>query len=171
MPSLIVSIPDEPEVTHELTEKVITLGRVSDNTLQIEHASVSSHHAELTLRGENYALKDLGSTNGTRVNGHTIEPEQEVPLNPNDVIEFGHIDVRYVTDATSDLQPLPAEAEPASAPASSSVVPTDFANASPFQKKTEKKDPANLAVLILGIVALLCSLAAIVTVLGMKSPL
>ena len=79
--------------------------------------------------------------------------------------------MRYVTDADSDLQPLPAEAEPASAPASSSVVPTNFANASPFQKKTEKKDPANLAVLILGIVALLCSLAAIVTVLGMRPPM
>src|SRR4051812_4787417 len=137
MPSLIVSIPDEPEQTHELTEEVITLGRVSDNAVQIEHASVSSHHAELLLRGENYALKDLGSTNGTRINGHSIEAEQEVMLNPNDQIEFGHIDVRYVTDLAADAQPLPAETEPASAPASSSAVPTNFANASPFQKKTE----------------------------------
>ena len=89
MPSLIVSIPDEPEVTHELTEEVITLGRISDNALQIDHASVSSHHAELTLRGENYALKDLGSTNGTRVNGHTIEAEQEVVLNPTTPSSLG----------------------------------------------------------------------------------
>src|SRR6188768_1444231 len=148
MPSLIVSIPDEPEVTHELTDEVITLGRISDNMLQIDHASVSSHHAELTLHGENYVLKDLNSTNGTRVNGHTIDPEVDVPLNPGDQIEFGHIDVRYVTDVTDDQQPLPDDAEPASAPAMSSAVPSNFANASPFQKKTEKKDPASLAVLI-----------------------
>ena len=171
MPSLIVSLPDEPEVTHELTDEVITLGRISENALQIEHASVSSYHAELTLRGDNYILKDLGSTNGTRVNGRAIEPEQEVPLNPNDEIQFGHVETKYVTDAGSHSQPLPSDAEPAVAVASSSAVPSNFANASPFQKKTEKKDPANTAVLVLGIVALLGALAAIVTALGLKAPM
>src|SRR3954467_2425051 len=101
MPSLIVSIPDEAEATHELTEDVITLGRVSDNAVQIEHPSVSSHHAELTRQGDGYTLRDIGSTNGTRVNGHTIDPDVEVPLNPNDRLEFGHIDVIYVTDAAA----------------------------------------------------------------------
>ena len=57
MPKLLVTLPDGSEVTHELTEDLVTVGRVSDNTIQIEDASVSSHHAELTLRGVDYVLK------------------------------------------------------------------------------------------------------------------
>src|SRR4051794_4916200 len=128
MPRLLVSLPDG-EATHELTEEVITLGRVEDNMIQIDDASVSSHHAELSLRGDDYILRDIGSTNGTTVNGARAEPEVEVPLAPGDRLVFGHISVRYLTEAASgsdQLQPLPAEAEVALAPASSSAVPSNF---------------------------------------------
>src|SRR3954465_6222478 len=108
MPRLLVSLPDGTEVTHELTDDVITLGRVPDNMIQIEDASVSSHHAELTLRDEHYTLKDLGSTNGTRINGKTAEPEQELSLSPGDSVTFGSIAVRYVTEnmTGAEAQPL-----------------------------------------------------------------
>ncbi len=171
MPSLLVSLADDTEVTHELTEAVITLGRVSDNTIHIEDASVSSHHAELILRGTDYVLKDLGSTNGTRVNGRALDPEAETALHPDDQILFGSIATRYVTEAGTHPQPLPAGAEMISEPGSSTAAPSNFANASPFQKKTVKKDPANVAVLALGVVALLGTAFAIFTVLNLKSPL
>src|SRR3954465_14170787 len=99
MPRLLVSLPDGSEVTHELTEEVITLGRVDDNMIQIDDASVSSHHAELSLRGDEYILKDIGSTNGTRVNGTTAEPDTEIVLKAGDRITFGNIPVRYLTGA------------------------------------------------------------------------
>lgn len=172
MPTLVVSLPDGSEVTHELTDDVVTIGRVSDNTVQIEDASVSSHHAELTLRGTDYVLKDLGSTNGTRLNGQQVPPEEEHQLQPGDLVRFGNINVAYAPEAGTEPQPMPAEAEqPAAVPASSSARPADFSNASPFQKKAKKKDPAGAAMMALAALAILVFGGAVAMAFQMKSPL
>ena len=172
MPKLLVSLPDGSNVTHELTDDAITIGRVSDNSIQIEDASVSSHHAELTLRDTDYILRDLGSTNGTRLNGNKVEPEEEHQLQPGDRIRFGSIEVRYGTDLAmgETQQPLPAESEPVSMPAESSARPADFSNASPFQKRGKKKDPAGAAMMAFGVVALLVAVAAVAMIFQMQPP-
>jgi pSer/pThr/pTyr-binding forkhead associated (FHA) protein len=174
MPRLQVTLPDGSEVTHELTDEVITLGRVEDNAIQIEDASVSSHHAELSLHGSDYILRDLGSTNGTTINGAALAPEVEHALAAGDRVVFGNIAVRYLTEASAaseNLQPLPAGAEMALAPASSSAAPSNFTNASPFQSKKEKKDPGNTAVLALGALAIAAAGFAIYTALQIKPPM
>ncbi len=172
MPTLVVSLPDGSEVTHELTDDVVTVGRVSDNTLQIEDASVSSHHAELILRDTDYVLKDLGSTNGTRLNGQQLPPEEEHQLQPGDIVRFGHINTVYAPESGAEPQPMPMGAEqPAAVPAASSARPADFSNASPFQKKTKKKDPAGMALMGLAAVAILAFGAALAVVFQMSSPL
>src|SRR3954471_579496 len=176
MPRLHVTLPDGSEATHELAEEIISLGRVDDNMIQIDDASVSSHHAELSQRGEEYILKDVGSTNGTRVNGNTAEPDQEIVLKPGDRIRFGNIPVRYLTDAdvapdNDSLQPLPEETEVALAPASSSAAPSNFTNASPFQSKKVKKDPGNKAVLALAVVAIAAAGYAIYVALQIPAPM
>ena len=51
--------------TFELNIERTTVGRVEDNTFQIADGSVSSHHAEIILRGSDILIRDLGSTNGT----------------------------------------------------------------------------------------------------------
>ncbi len=173
MSKLLVSLPDGSNVTHELTDDAITVGRVSDNSIQIDDASVSSHHAELTLRDTDYILRDLGSTNGTRLNGNKIEAEEEHQLQPGDRIRFGSIEVRYGTDLETGetQQPLPMESEPTVlVPAESSVRPADFANASPFQNKSKKKDPIGAAMIGLGVLALLIFGAATAMVLQMQPP-
>jgi len=173
MSKLLVTLPDGSNVTHELTDDTITIGRVSDNNIQIEDASVSSNHAELTLRDTDYILKDLGSTNGTRLNGNKIEPDEEHQLQPGDRIRFGSIEVRYGTDLEQGetQQPLPSvEASPVSVPASSSARPADFANASPFQKKGKKKDSAGMGVMAFAGLALLVALAAIAMVFQLQPP-
>jgi pSer/pThr/pTyr-binding forkhead associated (FHA) protein len=170
MPRLRIALPDGSEATHDLTEDIVTIGRVSDNTIQIEDASVSSHHAELTLHGTDYVLKDLGSTNGTRLNGQSVAPEEEHRLRPGAEIRFGSIDVVYASDTEDDQQPLPAESEPTLAAASSSIAPPDFANASPFQKKKTERDASSAVVLAVGVLALLAAGAAIFTVLQMQPP-
>jgi pSer/pThr/pTyr-binding forkhead associated (FHA) protein len=169
MPKLIVSLPDGSEVTHDLTDATVTVGRVADNTIQIEDASVSSHHAELTLHGTDYVLKDLGSTNGTRVNNAPIQPEEAHPLRPGTSLLFGSIVIRYASDVGGET-PMPQESEPALAPAATSIAPSDFANASPFQKKKKEKDTSAMAVLAVGILALLAAGGAIALVLSMQPP-
>lgn len=172
MPTLVVSLPDGSEITHELTDDVVTVGRVADNTIQIEDASVSSHHAELTLRGTDYVLKDLGSTNGTRLNGQQVPPEEEHQLQSGDQIRFGNITVAYSPEAGSEPQPMPADAgQPAAVPASSSARPANFSNASPFQTKKKKKDPAGAAMMGLAVLAILAFGGAVAMALQMKSPL
>src|SRR5438132_7938044 len=98
MPKLVIS-----GTAHELVEDLITIGRGPDNTIIISDPSVSTHHAQLQLAGETYRLKDLDSTNGTRVNGI---PVTETMLHLDDRIRFGAAEARYEPD-TSGSQPLP----------------------------------------------------------------
>ncbi|HEV7869073.1 MAG TPA: FHA domain-containing protein [Chthoniobacteraceae bacterium] len=171
MPKLTVSLPDGPESVHELSEDVITIGRVSDNLLQIDDASVSSHHAQLTLVGTDYILQDLGSTNGTRLNGQQVSEGEDHKLTEGDTIRFGSVTTLYGSENAADAQPMPQEVEVAAVPAAASVRPADFSNASPFQKKKSKRDGKATGILVFGAVSLLVFFGAVALILGMKSPL
>jgi len=64
-----------------------TIGRAQDNTILLADDVVSAHHATLVYRNESWWLADLGSTNGTRLNGTSVlEP---VRANPGDELQFG----------------------------------------------------------------------------------
>lgn len=171
MPKLQISLPDGSEATHELTDDAITLGRLPDNAIEISDPSVSSRHAVLTRQNGDYALKDIGSTNGTKLNGRPIAEEEEHPLQDGDNIVFGHIAVVYSSETPAEPRPLPVEEATHAVAAESSVRPADFANASPFQTKGKKKDPASTAILVFGIVAILAFGAAVASIFTMKSPL
>jgi len=166
MPKLIVDFHGV-DTTHELTEDIVTLGRVSDNVIQIEDASVSSHHAEIIASGKQYILKDLNSTNGTRVNNHSFT---EGPLRDGDHVRFGQIEARYASDNPEDARPLPEQEALAAAVAESSARPDDFANASPFKSKSKKKDPIATSILAFAGLAVLAFLGAIVCILQVQAP-
>src|SRR5260221_970162 len=84
--------------THELKVDKTTIGRVEDNTFQIAEPSVSSHHCELLLRGNEVVVKDLNSTNGTFINGEKVS---ESVLKPGQVLRLGQIEMRLETDAAA----------------------------------------------------------------------
>ena len=65
----------------------ITIGRDSANIVAINDVEVSRRHARMELRGPTYAIQDLGSTNGTFVNGQRVSGIQA--LNPGDSVSFG----------------------------------------------------------------------------------
>jgi pSer/pThr/pTyr-binding forkhead associated (FHA) protein len=154
MPQLHVSLPDSGDATHDLSESLITVGRISENTLQIEDVSVSSRHAQLTLDASgDYILRDLGSTNGTELNGKEIEPETDHKLQDGDKVRFGKIDASYKSENPAEARPLPEAEEVAAVIAEKSMRPADFANASPFQKKKKKKDPVGLILIVLAVAA------------------
>ena len=90
MPKLIVS-----GVGYDLVEQVVTIGRAPDNTIHIDDPSVSSRHAELRRGDKTYQLRDLASTNGTRVNGTGAS---EITLHPGDRVRFGAVDARFEGD-------------------------------------------------------------------------
>ena len=72
------------------------IGRSPRNsTLLIDDPTLSREHARLFLEpaDEVLMLEDLGSTNGTRVNGRQLDARMPVPVRPGDVIEFGAVNV------------------------------------------------------------------------------
>ena len=62
---LTVTRPDHPDTEVTLFGEVATIGRSSDNRLQLDDESVSGHHGRLEQRGRQLVYTDLGSTNGT----------------------------------------------------------------------------------------------------------
>jgi hypothetical protein len=77
--------------TYELNVERTTVGRVEDNAFQIAEPSVSSHHAEIILKGNDVHIKDLNSTNGTFINGEKIT---EAVLKPGQTLKFGQVELR-----------------------------------------------------------------------------
>ncbi|WP_214108110.1 FhaA domain-containing protein [Acrocarpospora catenulata] len=73
-PRLLVSTQDDPQGqrSYELTTPVTLLGRGTDCDLRLVDPGVSRHHAELRVEGQQVVLVDLGSTNGTFVNGQPV---------------------------------------------------------------------------------------------------
>ena len=69
---LIVNQGPRPSQEYELTNEVYILGREAGSDLVIEDSQVSRRHAKLTRQGTSYLIEDLGSTNGTFVNGRRI---------------------------------------------------------------------------------------------------
>jgi pSer/pThr/pTyr-binding forkhead associated (FHA) protein len=53
-------------------ETITTIGRDADNVVVLDDPFASTHHARLTFRGRVWYLEDLGSTNGTRLNGRSV---------------------------------------------------------------------------------------------------
>ncbi len=97
---------------HELNVDRTTIGRVEDNTFQIADASVSSHHCEVLLRGDEVLIRDLNSTNGSYINDAQIT---ESVLKPGQKLRLGQIELKLETDGSAST-PLAAPAAP-SAPA------------------------------------------------------
>jgi predicted component of type VI protein secretion system len=158
---------EDSRATHELTEERITIGRAADNMLQIDDPSVSGHHAQLLLIDERYQLKDVGSTNGTRVNSELVT---DTFLRVGDRIRFGKVEARYESDATGEAQPLPRAGEIEARPAERSEKPADFANASPFPNRQEEKDTVAVAVLAAAALAVIAFLASMLGLLQIHGP-
>ena len=168
MPKLVISLPDAGEVIHELTDTTLTVGRTDGNNVQIEDASVSTHHAELSETEGGYVLTDLGSTNGTFVNGEPLEGSRT--LHGGDRVRFGKVDAIYEVPGESPAQPMPEGQSNTAAPARSSQRPGDFGNASPFQRKKSKVNPLSIAAILLFLLALGGFGAAVYFTLQIQSP-
>jgi len=83
------------------TDIEITVGRDSRNDLVIEYPAVSTTHAKITRDGEKIQIEDMGSSNGTFVNGDLIK--EPYTLNSGDVIGLGqNVKIRYQKQTTSE---------------------------------------------------------------------
>jgi pSer/pThr/pTyr-binding forkhead associated (FHA) protein len=96
MAKLIVSLEGSVIRDYPLEKERVTIGRKPHNDIQIENLAVSGEHACIVTILNDSFLEDLGSTNGTLVNGNTVKKHI---LQNNDVIEIGKYRLKYVSDA------------------------------------------------------------------------
>src|ERR1700759_4903090 len=100
--------------THELNVDKTTIGRVEDNTFQIADPSVSSHHCEVQLRGNDVVLRDLNSTNGTFINGEKVT---ETTLKLGQTFRLGQIELQLLEEGMAPAAPSgPTGSAPGPAP-------------------------------------------------------
>ena len=78
--------------TIPLESTMITVGRGLNNDIILEDTRVSRHHAQLRYRSRRFWVADVGSSNGTFVNGEAIE---ERALNDGDVISLGGLELTF----------------------------------------------------------------------------
>jgi NADPH-dependent 2,4-dienoyl-CoA reductase/sulfur reductase-like enzyme/pSer/pThr/pTyr-binding forkhead associated (FHA) protein len=92
-----VVIVDGPAVGLRLVlaGDAVKIGREPDNDLAIRDQTVSRHHARLTRLGATWALEDLSSVNGTRVNDRPVPRGQSVGLQNGDLMAFGDVTARF----------------------------------------------------------------------------
>lgn len=94
---LVAGAPGTPPRTVELRGDVTVIGRGSDADLRLSDTGISRHHAEVRREGDDVVFVDLGSTNGSTVNGRAAE---RVRLSPGDRIQLGRTTIVFErTDA------------------------------------------------------------------------
>lgn len=81
-----------------LTKETTSIGRKSDNDIHLDNLAVSGHHAKiLTIMNDSF-IEDVGSTNGTYLNGTLIKKQA---LKHGDVIKIGKHELKYINEASS----------------------------------------------------------------------
>jgi predicted component of type VI protein secretion system len=110
MAKLILSMDGQVLKEIPLSKERITIGRKAQNDVQIDNLAVSGEHAVIVSIMDDAFLEDLGSTNGTMVNGKTVKKHF---LQDNDVVELGKYKLKYVVEKKP--QPKAAPAAPAAA--------------------------------------------------------
>ena len=84
---LVLRSDPAPGMTYPLEGDQITIGRDSTNGVAINHSEVSRRHSKLSFQGGKYVIEDMGSTNGTFVNGQRLGGQ--TVLKPGDVVSLG----------------------------------------------------------------------------------
>jgi hypothetical protein len=132
---LIMRSGPTPGAAFTLEGDQLTIGRDSTNEIVINDAEVSRRHARLTFQGGKYVLEDLGSTNGTFVNGQRLAGPRV--LKPGEVVSFGEqivlvFEVTNIDPGATMVSPRAAAAVPSiQRPLTPPPPPVDYAGSVP----------------------------------------
>ena len=99
MPRLVLSLDGVVLREVNLTKDRTTIGRRSHNDLVIDNLAVSGEHAVMIMSGHDVYLEDLGSTNGTTVNGQPIKKHL---LQHADTVEIGKYRIRFLVNGGAE---------------------------------------------------------------------
>lgn len=80
----------------ELGGSTLSIGRGTDCDLPLRVSSVSRHHCRIEIRGGRTFLRDLGSTNGTRLNGFSVPPNEDFVMEGGDLLQVGDCVLKFL---------------------------------------------------------------------------
>jgi pSer/pThr/pTyr-binding forkhead associated (FHA) protein len=100
MAKLILSLDGQLIKEFTLSKERTTIGRKPHNDIQIDNLAVSGEHAIIMTILNDSFLEDLGSTNGTLVNGHPVKKHF---LQSSDTVEIGKYKLKYMNEAPASL--------------------------------------------------------------------
>lgn len=142
----------------ELTAETMSVGRADDNAIVIADASVSSHHGEFVFDGADWFFNDLGSTNGTKVQGELVT---QISLSQNPSFTLGSVDCVYLADGGDDSGASYSAASSAAAPSLDGygALPYDRSLRTGFGPKVKEKQ-GGTGLLLFGVLGLIaCGVA------------
>lgn len=150
MRPLVLHIPGRPPFPLEGEARSWTLGRSSQNDVAIPDGSLSRHHARITLKEGVPYLEDLGSLNGTSINGERISDSH--PIHQEDEILLGQVPLRIGSRSQGPRVRIGADTD-ASSSAGSVVLPLERLRAGP-DRRSEAPETLRLREVIREIQAL-----------------
>jgi hypothetical protein len=155
-PTITLTIKQGPQRGHSFSvaKDSIILGRVRDSDVVISDAEVSRRHASITWERGQPVIRDLGSTNGTFVNGVRITGAQA--LRDGDTIGLGKIQLGFQSPAIAEA--YPTVARPAPRPPAYVPLPAPAAEA--------RRGPGGLSWMALGLFGLAVVILLVVAALG-----
>lgn len=106
MARIIFTLEDGTEIYTELDSDIIAIGRHPESNVVLPSASVSAHHATIKRRADGYYVQDLGTTNGTKLNGVEVE---EAKLEEGDRLSFGDIPALVQIEVPAGQEPVVVE--------------------------------------------------------------
>ncbi|HSO46030.1 MAG TPA: FHA domain-containing protein, partial [Rhodoferax sp.] len=99
MPKITIKLGSDIIQEVQLTKERTTLGRRPDCDVVMENMAVSGRHACLVLEDQHVSIEDLGSTNGTYVNGSAVKRQT---LQDGDVVEIGTFKIKFLAGSGDD---------------------------------------------------------------------
>ena len=90
--TLVVMSSNVPKREYPLPRSPMVIGRTEDNDIQLDHRSISRHHAKITWNQGSYTVLDMESANGVKVNGDFYKRSD---LHPGDELELGHVKLHF----------------------------------------------------------------------------
>lgn len=162
MAKLKIFLPSGKEIIHDLSEQTTTIGRLAENALQIEDDSVSSSHAEIFAEEDRFFVRDLGSTNGTFINGEKIE---KAILQEGDELCFGSVVTLFGSPIAQEEIPTEETPDLPTNTTFESYRPDNFVSSSPIKRDTNENGSGKTALLIAALVGTVAFAGAIYKIL------
>lgn len=171
--------PNAGQVT-SLEQAEIIIGRDLTNAVVVSDVEVSRRHARMVLQGNNYILEDLGSTNGTFVNGERLVGPYvlhggeivgtgekttflyEVIAQDPDATVMGAAAIPVARPTAVATPPPFMATPPVAAPPPVATPPPAYAGQVPQPPPTRKKFPIWIVLLILGLMVLCCIIGFVI---------